>query len=64
MEVRRIEKRKVRVIIGKSGGNSSVGSLSHKISLPNKWVQEMGVTLEDRDVLISFDGHKILIEKR
>jgi hypothetical protein len=45
--------KKVCVIIGKSGRNSSAGRL-----------YKTKITLDDRDVLISFDKHKNVIKKR
>jgi antitoxin component of MazEF toxin-antitoxin module len=58
-----MNKRQLKIIIGKSGGNSSKNTLGHKISLPNVWMQQMGITPDDRTVDVKFDGQKIIIEK-
>lgn len=59
-----MEKRKARIIFAKPGGTASEKSVSTRVSLPVPWVREMGVTKEERDVEISFDGKKIVIEKK
>lgn len=58
-----MEKRKMRISIGKSGGNAGKDSKTYKISLPTSWVCEMGITEDDRNVELTFDGEKISIIK-
>jgi len=58
-----VETRQLKIIMGKSGGNSSKNTLNHKISLPNIWMQQMGITPDERIVNVNFDGEKITIEK-
>lgn len=41
----------------KEGGPKEGGSVL------SMWAQQMGVTLEDKTVSISFDGQRIIIEK-
>lgn len=57
-----MEQRILRVMFNKAGGNASKNSLSSRISIPKKWLNIMGVTKECREVLMSFDGNKIIIE--
>lgn len=57
------EKRKVKVLINKAGGNAGKNSLNYKISLPTNWIKELKITPENRDVIIAFDGEKIIIKK-
>ena len=57
------EIRKLKIHVGKVGGNSGSTSKHFRISLPNKWVKEMGITPEERTVNASFDGEVITIEK-
>lgn len=54
-----MEKRKVKVMFQKSGS----GSLSTRLAIPKKWVDEMGISVEDRNVAIEFDGETIIIKK-
>lgn len=58
-----METRKRNIVISKSGGSARGKSLNYRISLPTPWVQQIGVTEEDKEVQISFDGKKIIIEK-
>lgn len=58
-----MEKRKARVIIAKAGGNASKNSYNAKISLPKKWIDAMGITPDDREVILTFDNGAITVEK-
>ena len=52
------------VIIAKAGGTAGKNSVNYKISLPAEMVKEMGITQEDRAVIVSFIDGKIIIEKK
>lgn len=56
--------RELKVVFNKSGGTASKGSYSPKISLPKKWIDEMGITPDERDVKVTFEDKKIIIEKK
>lgn len=58
-----MEKRLLKVMFNKSGGTASKNSYSPKLSLPKSWTDEMNLTLEDREVNVTFDGKRIIIEK-
>lgn len=58
-----MEKRSGRIIFTKAGGNASKSSYNCKVSLPKKWIDAMGITIDDRDVTLQFDGKKIALEK-
>ncbi|WP_035790313.1 hypothetical protein [Clostridium beijerinckii] len=58
------ETRDLKVMFNKSGGTAGKGAYSPKISLPKVWLDEMGITLEDRDVNVTFKNKKIIIEKK
>ena len=57
MEVKR------NIIIGKVGGNANENSVNYKVSLPAKMVKDLGVTKEDRSVILTFENNKIIIKK-
>lgn len=57
------ETRSARVIFNKSGGNSSKNSFTHKLSIPTNWIKEMGITQDDREVVLKFKDGFITIEK-
>lgn len=59
-----METRKVNVIVGKAGGNTGELSNNYKISIPNQWVKKLGISKDNREVNISFDGEKIMISKK
>ena len=54
-----VDKRDANIILGKSGA----GSNTAKISLPVTWLEDMGISTEDKAVTISYVDNKIIIEK-
>lgn len=59
-----MEKRIVNVIIQAPGGTAAKNSSTYKLSLPSSWVKEMGISEEDRQVEMKFDGTSITITKK
>ncbi|HBF2805572.1 TPA: hypothetical protein KN238_000153 [Clostridioides difficile] len=57
------EQRKAKVIFNKSGGNSSENSYTNRVTIPTMWIKYLDITKSDREVLLTFDGNKIIIEK-
>lgn len=58
-----MEKRNGKIIFAKAGGNASKNAYNCKVSLPKKWIDAMGITIESRDVTLQFDGKSIVLEK-
>ncbi len=58
-----MENRKANIIIGSAGGTASKKSKTYKISLPTEWIRKLEITDSNRQVQLSFDGEKIIIEK-
>jgi len=58
-----MEKRNANVIFGKAGGNASKNSYTCKISIPKTWLDRMGVSVDKREVTLSLDDDRIIIEK-
>ena len=58
-----MEKRNLKVIFNRSGGTASKGGITSRITLPIAWVREMGLNPEDREIIATYDGEKIIIEK-
>ena len=50
-------------MINKAGGNASKGGMTYRISLPADSVRAIGVTPEDRSVIVEYDDEKIVIKK-
>ena len=47
----------------KAGGNAGKNSVGYRISLPAQIVRDLGVTPEDRAVLLYMEDGKLIIEK-
>ena len=58
-----MQKKIAKVIFNRSGGTAGSGGITNRITIPTKWIKEMGITEEQREVNISFDGEKIMITK-
>ena len=58
-----MDKRTFKVMFNKSGGTASKNSYSPKISIPKAWVDEMGISLDEREVEVTFEGKEIKIKK-
>ena len=58
------EKRIVNVIIQAPGGTAAKNSNTYKLSLPSSWVKEMGISEDERQVEMKFDGTSITITKK
>lgn len=54
-----METRILRLIYSKSGA----GNITPKLTLPVKWTKELGLTTEEREVEVTYDGDKIIIKK-
>lgn len=54
-----MERRNLNLIINKDGH----GTTNYKIALPKIWVDQMELSDTNRNVIMSFDGEKIIIEK-
>jgi antitoxin component of MazEF toxin-antitoxin module len=52
------------IIMGKVGGTAGKNSINYKISLPAEMVKDLGVTQDDRAVLVFFEDGKIVIKKK
>lgn len=59
-----MEVRDAKVIFNKSGGTSSQGGYTTRVTIPISWIKQMGISPDDRKITISFDGEKIIIEKK
>ena len=58
-----IEERKTKVLINKAGGTAGVDSKSYRVILPSIWAKQLGITEENREVAIQFDGERIIIQR-
>lgn len=51
--------RRLKVLFTKGGS----GSTTTRLGLPSTWVREMGISENEREVEVMFDGEKITIQK-
>ena len=58
-----VETRKYKLAQRKPGGTAGKDSIAYALHLPTKWLRKMGVTPEDREVVLKFDGTEISIKK-
>lgn len=58
-----MEKRTAKVSIGAAGGTAGKSAKTYKLTLPSTWIAAMGITEDDREVELSFDGEKIAVER-
>ena len=54
-----MEQRQAKLIVNKAGS----GSLTTRATLPIIWIKAMGLGEDDRELKLTFDGKKIIIEK-
>ena len=57
------EKRTAKILFSKSGGTASKNGLTNRVTIPTVWVREMGITKDDREVVLKFENGIITIEK-
>ncbi|KAF5072576.1 hypothetical protein DSECCO2_200560 [anaerobic digester metagenome] len=60
-----MEKRSKKISVKKAGGNSGMKSIAYILGIPGSWVQKMGITPDDRDVIIALDEEngRIIMKK-
>ena len=56
-----MEERIANIMINKSGGNSGRNSKNYRVSLPSLWIKQLGISEDNRQVTLQFDGECIRI---
>lgn len=57
-----MDKRNTKLIVNKSGGTSSKGGKTYRVTIPNTWVEQLGLSEKKRDITVAFDNDRIIIE--
>lgn len=52
------------VIFSKSGGNASKNSVNYKINIPVDIIRELGITKDDRTVILKCDNGVVTMSKK
>lgn len=60
MNENKLEARELNLIANKGGS----GSVGFKLSIPKPWAQALGLNLENKTVIATFDGDKIIISAK
>lgn len=58
LDVDRYEIRTARMIVNKAGAGNS----TFRVTLPTTWIRQMGLSEDVRNLKLTFDGEKIIIE--
>lgn len=58
-----MEQRIAKVSSSVAGGTAGAGAKTYKVTIPSRWIRAMGITADDREVVLRFDGDKIMISK-
>lgn len=54
---------KRKILFNKPGGTASKNAIMARLTLPSEFVKALGITPENKEVLISLVDDKIVIEK-
>ena len=58
------DERELKVMFNKAGGTASKNSYSPKVSIPKSWTDDMGLTLDEREIIATYEGKEIRIKKK
>ncbi|MGL5381908.1 MAG: hypothetical protein ACRDCC_00285 [Culicoidibacterales bacterium] len=58
-----METRNKKISVAKTGGNASKNSLKYSVGIPPTWVQQLKINQWERDIKMTLNGDKIIIEK-
>ena len=58
-----MEERKAKILINRAGGNAGAQSKGYRVALPSAWMKNLGITENDREVLLQFDGECITLRR-
>lgn len=59
-----MERRAAKVNISLAGGTAASGSKTCKVTLPTTWIEAMGITEDQRELELTFDGKKVTLSRR
>ena len=58
-----IEERQAKILINKAGGTAGPEAKSYRVALPSIWMKVLGISANDREVTLQFDGEAITIRR-
>lgn len=54
-----METRTARLSVGHSGGTAGAGSRNYKVTLPTKWIERLGLGVNNREMELALDGDRL-----
>lgn len=54
---------KRNVMFNKAGGNAGKNSYTYRLSVPVAMIETLGITQDDREVVLKIEPGKVIIEK-
>lgn len=58
-----MEQIKRKILFNKPGGTASKNAMMARLTLPPEFIKELGITQDDKEVIITLEDKKIIIEK-
>ena len=59
-----METRNAKLIVNKSGGTASGKSKTYRVTLPNSWINQMGLGELNREIDLYFDGERVIVTRK
>lgn len=59
-----MEYRSAVLITNRSGGNASKSSNTYRVTLPNTWIEALNLNEQNKNLELSFDGKRIIVEPK
>ena len=59
-----METRSAKLIVNKSGGTASEKSKTYRVTIPNSWVEQLGISEDNREIELSFNGSEITVRRK
>lgn len=59
-----MEQRDLKISFNKSGGTASKGGFTARVTIPTKWVKELGISDTSREIIATLVDDKIIIMKK
>ena len=59
-----MERRLAKVNISAAGGTAAKGAKTYKVTLPTTWMDALGISAENRELILAFDGKDIVLSRR
>jgi hypothetical protein len=54
---------KRNIMFNKAGGNAGKNSYTYRLSVPVAMIEALGITPDDREVILKIEAGKVIVEK-